>query len=267
MLIHTYFTNGFFENARVFLKSLHYVHRDNLPEVWMDTRGLTRDEVNDLISCYPDGKITVNSMPLPMQDWAKRAGLPVEVMETYKNECEKMYIQGPNRVWKLMTSGDDRWRSVYKILWSKKYEYIAHFDIDTLFRKPLINVVHDLLDKKDIWFKLRLWHKVVKARITTDCVLVRPADSLKRFFDRWRYHIDRVPPIERPVGWGQGSCWHAFEECKKEMRYDCLPLEFGLPSGNKPSNYVWNGNVHLLRKDDCAVMFGKELDKWKKSGS
>lgn len=264
MLVHSYFTNGFKENAKVFLKSLHYVHK-TLPEVWMDTRGLTKDEVSEVIACYPDGKITINSMHLPMKKWAEKAGLPVKTMEKYKNECEKMYIQGPNRVWKLMTAGDDRVKSLYRILWLEKYEYIAHFDIDTLFRKSITEVVEDLLKKADIWFKLRLWHRVVKARITIDCILIKPNDDLKKFFDRWIHHIDRVPPIERPVGWGQASCWHAFEECKNNMKYDCLPLEFGLPSGNKPSNYVWNGNVHLLRKDDCAVMFEKELKAWKRS--
>jgi len=265
MLVHTYLTNGFKKNAEVFLESLYYIHKDDPPYVWMDTRGFSYDDVVDLMSYYKKGKITVNSLPLPMNKWARKAGLPVELMEKYKNECEQVYINENNKVWKLMTAGDDRVKRLYDVLWSKKFENIAHFDIDTLFRKPIVKTVSNLMRQADIWMKFRLSHNIVKARITIDCILVKPDESLKPFFDKWIYHIDRINPIERPVGWGQASCWHAYEEHKDEMKHACLPLEFGLPGRNRPENYVWNGNVHKLKKSDCAVMFKDEINKWKKS--
>lgn len=274
-IVHTYLTNGFVEMAKVFLKSLYFVHKKTPIFVWLDTRGCNENDIRGLKQCYPDSMLYINNMQLPLEEWSKKAGLSVDLMKKYKNECEQIYINKDNKVWKLMTAGDDRVKRLYDILWPSEeflgkhghipnFNYIAHFDIDTLFRKRFSEVIKYMMRNIDIWLKLRPNSKVVKARITIDCIFVKPTKNIQDFFNKWIYHIDRVSPIERPVGWGQASCWHAFEEFKDKINYAKLPLEFGLPSRNDEDDYIWTGNIHNLRKDDCVKMFEMELDRCKK---
>lgn len=271
MLVHAYLTDGFFSMAKVFLKSLYRVHGDHPPLVWLDTRGLKPVQVQELERCYAEGRIYINSMPLPIKQWAERAGVSLKDMKEYKRQCESRYVNNNNKVWKLMTSGDDRIHRLFDIMWPSVPppdepldwmpfpDYVAYFDIDTLFRKPL-TPIHDLMKKADLWLKLRPGHDVVKARITADCILVRPTDGVMKFFIEWLRWINRKPPKDRPIGWGQASCWYAFERTKEEMRYATLPLEWGLPGRNKPDDIVWTGNVHKLAKDDCVKMFAREME-------
>lgn len=273
MLVHSYLTNGFFNMAKVFLQSLHYVHGDEPPLVWLDTRGLKTHQAQELERCYVKDRIYINSMILPLRQWAERAEVSLKDMRAYKRQCEGRFVNDRNKVWKLMTAGDDRIHRLYDIMWPKVPppdeplnwlpfpDYIAHFDIDTLFRKPL-TPVHALMKDTDLWLKLRPGHKIVKARITIDCILVRPTKGVMKFFTEWLRWINRTPPLDRPIGWGQASCWHAFERTKGAMLFDTLPLEWGLPGRNHPDDIVWTGNVHKLAKDDCVKLFAKEMKSW-----
>ncbi len=275
MLVHAYLTDGFVKMAMVFLKSLHHVQGTAAPLVWLDTRGLNAEHVFSLLGCYPNERLHINIMSLPLQQWAEDAGVPVADMKVYKKQCEQRYVSSKNRVWKLMTAGDDRVQCLYNILWSEpqhsksvgpnwdvKVPFIAHFDIDTLFRKPLTGLPQ-MMQEADIWLKLRPNNPIVKARITIDCIFVKPTDMVREFFDRWRRHINRVAPAARPIGWGQASCWHAFQEVMPRLNYKRLPLTYGLPGRNQPDDTIWTGNVHKLAKDDCAKLFTKEMDSWR----
>jgi len=270
MLIHSYLTNGFFEMAKVFLRSLLVAQGDNAPYVWLDTRGLTVDECAELQGYYAKGMLYISNRPIRMKEWAQRANIPVKRLSRFKRECENEYVTQANRVWKLMTAGDDRVQALYDIVWgmaeksdgpdwTQQPKFVAHFDIDTLFRKPLTELPA-MMKEANIWLKLRPNHSTVKARITIDMILLNGADDVRLFFDKWRYQINRVPPAERPVGFGQSSCWNAFKGVKKNLKYKTLPLEYGLPGRNHPDDIVWTGNVHKLDKSDCVKLFKKELE-------
>jgi hypothetical protein len=269
MLIHSYLTNGFFEMAKVFLRSLLVAVGSNAPYVWLDTRGLTADECAELYQCYTKGMLYVSNRPIPMKEWAQRANMPVKRLRRFKTECENFYVTQTNRVWKLMTAGDDRVQALYDIVWgmadrsegpdwTQQPKFIAHFDIDTLFRRPLVGLPA-MMEQANIWLKLRPSHSTVKARITIDMILLNGADDVRLLFDKWRYQINRIPPAERPVGWGQASLWYAFKGVQKRLKYKTLPLEYGLPGRNHDGDIVWTGNVHKLDKRDCVKLFKKEL--------
>lgn len=271
MLVHAYLTNGFLEMAKVFLRSLHVAMGNSTPYVWLDTRGLTAVECENLRTYYADGMLHIVNRAIPMKDWAARAGVPVKKLKVYKEQCEGRFVSHKNRVWKLMTAGDDRVQALYDLIWNPMKDdmpdwdippkFVAHFDIDTLFRKPLTGLPK-MMREADIWLKLRRGHPTLKARITIDTLFLNGADNVRAFFDRWRYHIDRKQPPERPVGWGQASCWHAFTEVESKLNYATLPLKYGLPGRNNPDDVIWTGNVHKLTKDDCVKLFNKELAKW-----
>jgi hypothetical protein len=272
MLIHSYLTDGFFEMAKVFLQSLDQVSKPSHPPVWLDTRNLTTYQISELYDLYPGGLLHIQNRMLPVREWANQLGISVKQLKQYKQQCESRFVSQRNKAWKLLTAGDDRVAAFYSVLfgdtpppdnldWGQMgINYIAHFDIDTLFRKPLGPTVPKLMEEADIWLKLRPGHPTLKARITIDCILVRPTDGVRRFFDEWRRQINRVEPKKRPVGFGQASCWFAFQKIKdyKRFNYKTLPLEFGLPGRNKKDQIIWCGNVHKLAKDDCVKLFKKE---------
>jgi len=211
----------------------------------------------------------INNTPIDMGYWAQRLGITVKILKQYKHECESRFVSQRNKAWKLLTAGDDRIRALQDILfepsqivkpeWTNlNFNYIAHFDIDTLFRESLGLIVPDMMKEADIWLKLRPNHNIVKARITIDCIFVRATDGVFKFFQHWRNRINHVEPKERPVGFGQSSCWRAFEDTKDKMNYKTLPLSFGLPGRNKKNQIIWCGNINKLAKDDCVKLFKKE---------
>ena len=273
MLVHSYLTSGFVDMAKVFLQSLLKVHGDDYPPAWLDTLGLSTEQICVLNECYPADALFINNRRLSMDVWAKRAGISKAELKGYKRECEQMYVTNRNRVWKLMTAGDDRVHRLFDMmrpndnLPDNEFLYaphcIAHFDIDTLFRKPLISIVEGMMEEADIWLKLRPNNTIIKARITIDCILLRPTDGVVDFFDKWTSYINRVKPAERPIGYGQTSCWLAFQDVCKKLKYKTLPLEFGLPGRNAKEDLIWTGNVHKLSKKDCAKLFRKEMKSWK----
>jgi hypothetical protein len=246
------------------------VTKPNYPHVILDTRNLTPTQVASLYSHYPAKKIFVNNEHINFNDWAERLNITVAELKKYKRECEQRFVSQRNKAWKLLTAGDDRIRALHRLLFEGlppqnqpnwpgiNFDYISHFDIDTLFRKPLKPIIPDLMEEADIWLKLRPGHPTVKARITIDCILVRPTNGVFDFFQTWRVNIDRVDPRRRPVGFGQLSCWEAFQKTKGKMNYKTLPVEFGLPGRNKKDQIIWCGNVHKLAKDDCVKLFKKE---------
>lgn len=274
MLVHSYLTSGFVNMAEVFLLSLNYVYGNNAPLVWLDTRGLKPQAVEKLKEAYPRERIHIVNKKLPLRPWAKEAGVPPKLFKQYKRECEQKFVSNKNRAWKLKTAGDDRILALHNLMfypreldlpnWDAMPKFIAHFDIDTLFRKTMDDIP-DLMSKADLWLKLRPENPVVKARITIDVLLIRPTDRVFKFFNDWRNWINRVPLKDRPVGYGQTSCWHAFEQNKGRLNFDTLPLTYGLPGRNKDSDFIWTGNKHNLAKADCVKLFKKELDKCKES--
>jgi hypothetical protein len=77
--------------------------------------------------------------------------------------------------------------------------------------------------------------------------------------EEWMKNIDAVPPQQRPIGFGQSSCWEAFQNHREQLTWDKLPLEYGLPGRNKTNDKIWTGNVHKLRKDECVGVFEQEF--------
>lgn len=271
MLIHAYLTDGFVPMAKVFLKSLHRAMGSAAPLVWLDTRSVGPTQQLQLREQYPAELLHIVDRPIPMPEWAERAGVPVAQLREYKRQCEGRFVSNRNRVWKLMTAGDDRVQALYDLLWNldrkpRQHQpnwttipsFVAHFDIDTLFRRPLEGLPK-MMEQANIWLKLRPGHPTVKARITIDCIFLRGTDDVRAFFDKWRRNIDRVPPPKRPVGFGQSSCWHAFTEVSEQLNYAQLPLTYGLPGRNGPDDVIWTGNVHRLAKKDCVKLFKREL--------
>ena len=257
-MIHAYFTNGMFENAKVFLQSLFKTNIDRWP-VLLDSRDLTNCQVEELHKYYPI--LEVQNKKLNMDALAKRAAVPVEILWKYRRQAEKQHVTAANKVWKLMIAAEDRPRALLRLIKRMKHGYVVmHFDIDTLFRKSIL----DLYLKGaqyDCGLLLRPNISPVKARITISTMVWQKTKITMQFFRRWMYWLDFCPPPRRPIGYGQTSCWYAYEELYKELRTYTLPVEWGYPGKNKESNILWSGAVHKLKKADCATQFREEMSR------
>lgn len=263
--IHAYLTDGFYEMARVFLISLATQNGNGLP-VCLTTRGLTEDQVSGLRALYPGAMI--DNEPIDFLGMSKRAGVPISVIKSYKETIERKYITNTSRVWKLMIAGDDRVKAVYNVLFNNTevmFDGLVHFDIDTLFRGDISELLM-MAREYDAALKLRSKHKVMKARITIDCMVLANNQRVKAWMEDWIRIIDSVPPLERPVGFGQSSCWLAFQMHEKRMNCVQLPLRYGLPGRNKLHDVIWCGNVHKLTKAECTMVFKNEHERLTSGG-
>ena len=63
----------------------------------------------------------------------------------------------------------------------------------------------------------------------------------KAFLKTWLNHLCKVPPHERPVGYGQTSCYYAYLDWKEKMSFGDIPQEFLTPSGYG-KGILWGGN-------------------------
>jgi hypothetical protein len=214
--------------------------------------------------------LVIEEIPIDFEEMSARSGFSIAELIGFKDHIESNYISYGTRAWKLMIAGEDRVDRVYKILLSSylndgRIDGMVHFDIDTLFRGNIHELIK-MVVTHDLGLKLRRNHKVVKARITIDCMTINNNYRTREFFRTWLEQIRKVHPKDRPVGFGQATCWGAYEHLKENLDIQRLPLKFGLPGRNNNEDVVWCGNVHKLKKDDCVTMFRNEMQRLKASG-
>lgn len=259
VLIHSYMTDGMFELGKVFLKSLYKTSGDKFPVI-LTTRELTEKRIDELLDIYPN--MEVHNGSFLYEDMAKAADISVSTLKAYKKEVESKHVTRKNKVWKLMVAAEDRPLSLYDLLFDQQVSVpIVHFDIDTLFRKdisPIIEEAHN----HDCCLLLRLDHPNVKARITISTMTWKANQVNFDLFNRWIYYLNAVPPIQRPIGYGQTSLWLAYKDIGSKVDCHKLSNNWGYPGkhSNGSNNYVWSGAVHKLTKDDCAKLFNAELE-------
>lgn len=262
MMINAYFTKGMFPMAKTFLKSLSLTNgEDNM--VILSTRDLEDNQIKELHTYYPN--LTVENKIIDMERFAARAKVSVNTLIKYRREVENSYVTPQNRVWKLMIAAEDRPRALFDLLQRDcfgKIMPIYHFDIDTLFLKNISPITETAMNH-DCCLLLRYNIMPVKAKITISTMFWRRTEVTMEYFDRWMHYLDILPPPERPIGYGQTSCWYAFKDVEHKLKCHTLGPAWGYPGKkmNQESNYVWSGAVHKLKKNDCTKLFAEKLEE------
>lgn len=263
MILHSYFTNGFYEWALFYLETLRHYNNLLYPVVF-NTVGLEIEQVRRLKMVYPN--ITVLNEPFELAAFSRRANIAAHRIAQYKEECENEYVTQTNRVWKLMTAGDDRIKALRNVLHQYHLQdfYVLHTDIDVYVRGKLDGLL-DFMKKYDVCVKLRPKAHPVKTRITIDVMGYKISPDISPFLDDWVDEIDKVPLINRPLGFGQISCWSAYRKHKAKLNWGRLPLTYGLPGRTKSKDVFWCGNLHKVTKKDCLVRFKEDFERRKKA--
>lgn len=267
VIAHTYYTAGMHELAKVFVDSFCYYHTNDHIPLFIDAVGITDAMKDDLFHRYP--YVTVRHHSYAMDRKAKKCGVSVDTLKEWRNQVEHNFVTQKNRAWKLMIAGEDRVAAVFyatKHIACDPNVLLAHFDIDTLFRSSIASLEQEI-SGCDVALKLRPAVMPIKARITIDMMALWATANTNRWLADWLRQIHNVAPLERPIGFGQISCWEAYKQALDEDRLNAvtLPLKYGLPGRNKPADAIWCGNVHNLTKDKCSILFGKELARAKEA--
>ena len=128
MIIHAYFTNGFFPWAELFLASYKFYNGSD-KKIVLSTRELTDDQVKSLYLLYSN--LDVINEPFDINMLAKKARVNKKELLKLKRQVEKNHVNDKNKVWKLMIAADDRVKSILKVMKSYRNEdFLLHFDID-----------------------------------------------------------------------------------------------------------------------------------------
>jgi hypothetical protein len=260
-IAHTYYTSGMHELAKICIKSFAHYHEKYEIPLYVDVINPTEEQVKELIFLYKYISVTVFNYPI--NKLAIENNVSAEKLYKWKKEVERGYVTNSNRFWKLLIAGDKRVKRVEDIIKSiSDNTLIVHFDIDTLFRNNIMSII-STMRYHEAGLKIRPTTGTIKSRITIDFIALKVCRNVKAFIKYWIDTIDKTKLTQRPIGFGQISCWHAYNEAvkKNNLKSIILPLEYGLPGQNLSSNYIWCGNIHKLKKNKCAIMFNNEFNR------
>ena len=266
-IVHGFFTNGYFELAKIFTESF-FMFNSHYPLI-LDAVCPSDDQQNKLytIAKKYNANLSIAVTNLNYEQEAQRLGIPIETLKAYQHEVENNFgleahkIDLNAKVWKLMMAGDMRVKAVYRLL--KNYNVI-NFDIDTLFRDN-ISRLETIMQQNDVSAKIRLKNGP-KMAISIGLVAYQHNENVIAWVKEWIRIIDSIGPMKRPLGYGQISCYQAYQKFKDKMRFYNLiknAPEFGRPWVRGPNDIIWTANTHGIAKKEYVTIFGDELRRLK----
>lgn len=255
MIIHAYFTDGFYPWAELFLKSFKFHNGTDSPII-LSTRDLSQDKIDKLYDIYSN--IKIENEKFNIKNLCKKAGLTKKKLLEHKNEVETKHVTENNKIWKLMVAADDRVKSIHKVISNINTEekHLLHFDIDMYFRAQL-NELFSFVRNHDISIRLRL-----KSPLNRKTMIGVQGYKINQksidFLDRWIYYIDDVKPADRHKGYGQTSCYYAYCDVKNNCEWGNVPSKFISPR-MKADDVVWSANTKKGKTKNLEL-FKKDFD-------
>lgn len=258
MILHAYLTDGFFGWAKIFVESFKYTNGENIPIV-LSTRDLTIDQIHELEMLHKN--VYVQNRALDKEAMAKRAGISLNKLLVHKKQIENVHVTDPSKIWKLMVAADDRVKSIRACLQSyesSKHNYVLHCDIDLYFRKK-ITELFNLVRANDISFRFRLTSKPNR-KIMIGVQGLHIKKSIP-FLNKWIKYVNDVKPADRPLGYGQTSCFYAYRDMKKQYKWGDIPIEFISPH-MRSSDIIWSANTTKGKTENLQIC-REDFERWK----
>jgi ACT domain-containing protein len=259
MIIHSYFTEGYYPWAELFVKSLRKTNGDDL-KVFLSSRNLSSHRKENITKLYP--KLTLIDKKLKYGQMAKRVGIDKQTLLKYKNTVEKIHVDKESKVWKLMIAAEDRLKEILWVLKTYK-EPMLHVDIDTYVTKD-ISPILKVVESNDFTTRWRIEKQIkrdgyVKYENRATLISVQgynASSKSKSFLDTWIDKLCKVPPHKRQTGFGQTSCYQAYCIWKDKMSFGDVPPEFLSPQGFG-KGILWGANKGF--KKDTLKTYRKHL--------
>ena len=165
-----------------------------------------------------------------------------------------------NVVWKQYISVEDRYRNsiVEAMKYSQGEEFMMHIDSDSYIRKSL-DPLFNLIMKNDVTLIFRLDRPKLNRKIFGTLSGYKLGTKADLFMKTWIKHIDAIPLRKKPIGYGQTSCYLAYENLENSLKWGRIP-KFWVKSDLNKRSLIWSGN-HSRGKTKTARIFAKELKK------
>ena len=246
-IIHTYFTEGYYDWARLFLQSLKKSNGQKY-KVILSSRNLDSARIQKLKGLYSD--VEIRNKNLDYNKLAKRAGIDMQTLMKYKVQTEQVKINKHNWVWKLMISAEDRIREIKDVANGlKPGDLMLNLDVDSYIRSNL-DSWFDIIAENDFTSIIkydrqikRLGYIKKKAYVIICCIQgYNIGEKSLKFLDRWMFYIDRVSPKYRARGFGQITCYEAYMNLKDELKWGIIPPDSYSLSGQGKHCILWGAN-------------------------
>jgi hypothetical protein len=261
MIIHSYFTEGYYGWAELFVKSLRKTNGDNL-QVVLSSRNLDDKRMKKLEGLYPN--IVILDKKLKYGQMAKRVNIDKKTLIEYKNRVEKIKVDKESKVWKLMIAAEDRIKEIRSVL-EEYREPMLHVDIDTYVTKD-ISPILETVKNNDFTTRWRFEKQIKRdgyVRYENRATLIsvqgyNASPGSFSFLNTWIDILCDVPPRKREAGFGQTSCYRAYLKWKDKLSFGDVPPAFLSPQGSG-KGILWGANKGA--KKDTLKKYEKHLNK------
>lgn len=247
MIIHGYFTEGYYPWAELFVKSLKKSNGEQ-HQLILSSRNLDDKRISKLEKIYKGVEI-INKY-LNYEKLAKRGNVPLSTLMKFKKETETVKINKKNKVWKLLISAEDRIKEIREVARSLNHgDLMLNLDIDSYIRKPLDPWI-DIISQNDfttIWRieKQIRKHGYVKKhnRAMVACFQgYNINEKSLKLLNRWVHYIDRISPPKRLAGFGQTTLYEAYLELKDELKWGDIPKDSFSLTASIDRCILWGAN-------------------------
>lgn len=239
MLIHTYFTDGYYQFGKIFIKSFKKLHGETNRLV-VTTRDLSEIQITELKTIYSN--IIILNKKINMKRISKLAKKDVKTLLKYKRDTELGRLSKKNIVWKQYISVEDRYRDsiLEAIQYAEGEKFMMHIDADSYIEKNL-EPIFDVIMKNDISLLFRL-HKAQLNRKIFGCLSgYKLGEKTFEFLECWKKYIDKIPLYNKPVGYGQKTCYLAYKELQRNIEWGHIPAKW-VSKKLKAETLIWVGN-------------------------
>lgn len=257
MILHAYLTDGYYDWAELFLKSLKYHHGEKF-KVILSSRELDEKRIDNLYSLYRNLRIV--NKEFDVISMAKRTKLEAKELLEFKKQIETTHVNLKNNVWKTLIADDDRIKEILQVMKDNINEkFMIHFDIDMYFKKPIDELV-SIVENNDISIRLRLQSKLNrKTMIGVQGYKLSPLTI--EFVENWIENIDMVPVYDRGLGHGQGACYYSYMKFKDKLSWGTIHPRFISPR-MLPTDVIWSANTKR-GKEKTIKLFNDDFEEMK----
>ncbi len=253
MLIHSYMTDGFFDFGKALLKSFKKHHGETMTFL-LTTRDLNDSQIDELHSLYKN--LIVSNDQIDMEALSRETGRTVKELERYKWQVENIHVKQESVIWKQYISVEDRYRNSLQDAFSICGDAFVHMDVDSYINKrldPLFKIVRS----NDVSLIFRL-NQPMRLKIFGCLMGFRFGPKADLFLETWRKRIDAVPLNKKPRGFGQTSCFIAYNTLssplrKEDIKWGRIPKSFVSPTFSSNALII-QGNTGR-RKSAMAQQF------------
>lgn len=262
MIIHSFFSDGLYEWAKLFLDSFKYLHGDTEYKIVFKTLGLTNDQVIGLYDRYFN--LDVISKQYNWEQMSDDLNVSIGRLKVMKDEIE----HGSDKVsdyykWKILMSVEERYRKAIPEvidLYKKHFSHVFHLDIDMYFVNR-IDLIEKEIKKNDITLEVRTTgykSKMDRARVAGGIMgFDMNAPSTRRLINSWCKFIDAISTRHKPRDYGQTSLFYAYKYMNGNTKWGRFKFGKEMSMFEDSKSIVWSGNRG--NADEKLILFKKHF--------